>query len=192
MRKRGSRDEDVGREQGPGSRVVRSPVSGLCQLPSLGAEATSFLATVLSLLMLGLTANSHFLADSFPTLQGAWKEALMPSLPPPLPSQSEVGGTADGSQKTHLGRAQDSEKDPESHPAKSPNLGMSKNRPEKGFWFAQGRKAGSPHATPQPLRGRLPRRRGWGGDAQPIFRTQGTNPPSRNSSWKDLEKRERY
>lgn len=156
-----------------------------CQLPSLGAEATSFLATVLSLLMLGLTANSHFLADSFPTLQGAWKEALMPSLPPPRPSQSGAG-------RRWFPAAQDVEYDPEGHPAKSPHLGMSKNRPEKGLWFAQGRRAGSPHASAQPLRGSVPRRRGWGGDAQPIFRTPGTNPPSRNSSWKDLEKRERH
>lgn len=73
--------------------------------------------------MLGLTANPHFLADSFPTLQGAWKEALMPSLSPPLPSKSEVGAAADGSPQDHVGRVQEAERDQEGRPAKSPHLG---------------------------------------------------------------------
>lgn len=55
---------------------------------------------VLPLLMLGLAAHSHFLADSFPTLRGAWKEALMPSLAVPSPSEPEGGwGAADGAQQ---------------------------------------------------------------------------------------------
>lgn len=81
-------DRSKSRQQGGQEPCLRSH----CQLPSRGAEATSFLAIVLPLLMLGLTANSHFLADSFPTLQGTWKEALMSWLPPPLPSKWGGGG----------------------------------------------------------------------------------------------------
>lgn len=59
--------------------------------------------------MLGLTANSNFLAYSLPTLQGAWQEAPTSSPPPPFPSKSEAGGAADGSQQVHHRRAQETE-----------------------------------------------------------------------------------
>lgn len=59
--------------------------------------------------MLGLTANSNFLAYSFPTLRGAWQEAPAPSPPPPLPSKNEAGGAADGSQQVHHRSVQEAE-----------------------------------------------------------------------------------
>lgn len=88
--------------------LIEVPAS-LTNHPAAWSRSSLFLATVLPLLMFGLTANSNFLADSFPTPQGAWQEAPTPSLPPLLPSQREVGRAADGSQQVHHGRNQEAE-----------------------------------------------------------------------------------
>lgn len=149
------------------------PVSAsLTNLPATRSRSSLFSAIVLPLLMLGLTANSNFLAYSLPTLQGAWQEA--PTSSPPLPFQARVRL---GELQMVLSRfiTEEPRKQSETRNASSSSLhiwGWVKNwDQEKGLWFAQGQSC--PHTTAQTLSGRPPRRLGLGGDAQPVLRTQG-------------------
>lgn len=87
---------------------VRSPGSGLsmqASLPNLLASWSRhslFLATVLPLLTSGITVDSNFQANSFPTLQGAWQRPRAGHRPSPRKQSRLTGQPVTGESFSYL------------------------------------------------------------------------------------------
>lgn len=90
------------------AKWMRSPGSGLsvwASLPNLLAtwsRHSLFLATVLPLLTSGITVDSNFQANSFPTLQGAWQRPRAGRGPSPHKRSGVTGQPVTGESFSYL------------------------------------------------------------------------------------------